>query len=421
MPNSAKKLKMVITGGGTGGHIYPAIAVAQKLKQDEAIEKIFYIGCEKNMEKDIAAQENLDFYSIEISGMPRKNIFKIISWFFQLIIAIIQSIKHLWKIKPDVVFGTGGYVSGAVLIAAGFIGIPFVIHDPDARPGLVNRFVSRWASAVSISFEQAKNFLKSNNIMVNGNPIRANFQRINKDNAVKELELSPEKKIIVVIGGSQGAQTINNALLEAAPVLINKYGFQIIHQTGAKKYAEYIRELSQKYPEFYDKSVITLTGKEFENDQNKSFSKKDRLLQKPETSRTNNITDIPDNFNIKNYIVKPFFDNMEIPLNAADIAVSRAGSLSISELNLCGLPSILLPYPFAAADHQKFNAMAMEKAGASILLEDSECTSDKLIELILDILNNAEKLEKMRLANKALAKPDATENIIRILKSAALR
>ena len=373
MSDSDKKLKILITGGGTGGHIFPALAVAQKLKQDNEIEKVFYIGCKKNMEKDIAERENLDFYSISVSGMPRKKNLKLLFWFFELLTATIKSIQHLLKLKPNAVLGTGGYVSGPVLIAAAILKIPFVIHDPDAHPGIVNKFMSKWASTVSVSFEQAKSYLKSKNIVLNGNPIRTSFTQISKEHAINELGLSKEKKIILVIGGSQGAKSINDAVLGSASELINN-NFQIIHQTGAKNYDKYMEDLSDKCPEL---------------------------------------------LNTENYLVKPFFNKMELPLNAADIAVSRAGSLSISELNLCGLPAILVPYPYAAADHQRFNARAMQEAGAAIYLEDADCTAENLIKIIKGLFESSEKLENMKTVNKYLAKPDAADNIIEILKNTA--
>ena len=371
MSGSDKKFKILITGGGTGGHIFPAVAVAQKLKQDKDVEKIFYIGCEKNMEKEIAERENLDFYSINVSGMPRKKTLKLLFWFIELFIATIKSIIYLLKLKPDVVFGTGGYVSGPVLIATTLLKIPFIIHDPDAHPGIVNKFMSRWASTVSISFEQAKQYLKAKNIVLNGNPIRANFMHVDKKSALKELNLSAEKKTILVIGGSQGAKSINNSILASAAELINK-NFQIIHQTGAKNYEKYMEALSETHPELIDNPC---------------------------------------------YLVKPFFNKMELTLNAADIAVSRAGSLSLSELNLCELPSILIPFPYAAADHQRFNARAMEEAGAAVYLEDSDCTGEKLLEIITGLFDSPEKLEQMKNANKALAKPNAADNIVEILKN----
>lgn len=371
MALSGKKIKVLITGGGTGGHIYPAIAVAQGLKKDNEIEKIFYVGCKKNMEKTIVLAENIDFYSINVSGMPRKKDLKLIKWFIELGIAAVKSCYYILKLKPDIVFGTGGYVSGPVLLAAKILNVPFVIHDPDAHPGIVNKFTANSASAVSTAFEQAKKYLKSNNIILNGNPVRANFLYVNKEEAIKELGLNPAKKTVLVMGGSQGAKTINDSILGALPDLINKYEFQVIHQTGSKNYEEFIQNLTEKHLEMINNPC---------------------------------------------YIVKPFFDNIEIPLNAADLAVSRAGSLSISELNLCGLPSVLVPYPYAAADHQRFNARALEEAGASVYLEDSECNPEKLLSLIISIFDNPEKLEQMKQSNKNLAKPQATENIICILK-----
>jgi UDP-N-acetylglucosamine--N-acetylmuramyl-(pentapeptide) pyrophosphoryl-undecaprenol N-acetylglucosamine transferase len=402
MPESDKKLRIIITGGGTGGHIFPAIAVAQKLKLDSDLEKIFYIGCDKNMEKNIAASENLDFYSINVSGMPRKIGFKLASWFANLFFATIKSIYYMHKLKPDVVFGTGGYVSGPVLLAAKFSGIPFVIHDPDAHPGIVNKFMSKWAAAVSISFEQAKKHLKSKNINLNGNPIRANFSQVAKEEAIKELGLCPNKKTILVMGGSQGAKAVNNGIMRALPELLNM-GFQIIHQTGAKNYESYIEELKQEFPKYYQTFVESATSGTNINI----------------TEDSQNTDNINKNLTSSSYIIKPFFNNMEIPLNAADIAISRAGSLSISELNLCGLPSILMPFPFAAADHQRFNARAMEEAGASLYMEDADCTAERLIALITEILNNPAKFEKMQNSNKLLAKPQATENIIKIIKNSA--
>ncbi|MDD3012306.1 MAG: undecaprenyldiphospho-muramoylpentapeptide beta-N-acetylglucosaminyltransferase [Candidatus Gastranaerophilales bacterium] len=373
MVNNNKKITVAITGGGTGGHIYPAVAVAQALKTDNDIEKVYYVGCPDNMEKEIAIKEELEFIPVSISGMPRKLGFNIIKWFLKLNKAVGDAIIQLKKIKPDVILGTGGYVSGPVLIAAIILRIPFVIHDPDAHPGIVNRFVSPWAKAVSVAFEEAKNYISSKNIIVNGNPIRFGINSIKKEEALKELNLDNSRKTILVMGGSQGAKTINNAILNAAPVLINDYNFQIVHQTGKKNYNEYIEQLSLKWPEYKENSC---------------------------------------------YIVSPYFDNMSIPLAAADLAISRAGSLSISELNLSSLPSILIPYPYAAADHQRYNAKALKKAGASAYLEDAECNQNNLIKMILEILNDEEKLKSMKTANNKLARPYATDNLVKIIKCA---
>lgn len=367
---SAKKLKVVLAGGGTGGHIYPAIAVAQKLKKDDEIEKIYYLGNPKNLEKQIVDKEGLDFLPVKVSGMPRKIGLPLIGWIIELKLAIIKSIIHFIKTKPDVILGTGGYVSGPALIAGWLLGIPFVIHDPDAHPGIVSRFMASKAKAVSISFESAKSYLRSKNMVLNGNPIRESFATTDKESALKYFGLDKSKKTLLVMGGSQGAKTINDAILQNIKDLVEKNDLQVIHQTGAKNFDDYIKELSKIWPEYKEN---------------------------------------------KSYIVKPYFDDMSMPLSCADLAVTRAGSLSLSELNLCGLPSILVPYPYAAADHQRFNAKAMEKAGAAIYLEDSEC-ENKLFEIILNMVHDVGKLNKMRQKNLEVAKPNSTSSLIKIVK-----
>lgn len=374
MQSERKKLNVVVTGGGTGGHVYPAVAIIQKLKIDPQINNIYYIGCSANLEKDIATREGVEFLPISISGMPRKTGLSLIKWFWELNKSVKQSISHLMRVKPDIVFGTGGYVSGPVLLAAIILRIPFIIHDSDAHPGIVSKFMAPWAKVVSVAFEQAKSYLKSKNIVVNGNPIRANFSTVSKDAALAELGLSSDKKTILVIGGSQGAKTINNALLEAVSKLIKEHGFQVIHQTGKKNFDEYKGKIAEVWPEYSD---------------------------------------------YKEYVLRPYFDDMAFVLAAADLAVSRSGSLSLSEFNLSGLPAILIPYPYAAADHQKFNAIAMEKAGAAVWLDDSKCSSDNLSSLILEILYDPDRFKSMQEANMRLAKPDATDNIVKIIKNVA--
>lgn len=370
--NKIKTIKALLTGGGTGGHIYPALAVAQVLKKDPCFDSVFYIGCSKNPEKEIVEKEGLEFYSVNVSGMPRKIGIKFLLWLIELLFAAFYSVKYLLKLKPDVVFGTGGYVTGPVLMAAWMLRIPYVIHDPDAHPGIVNKLMAGGAKRVSLAFEDAKKYIKTKNVKILGNPVRESLTAIDKKTAVKEMGLNPEKKIILAIGGSQGARTINNAVKDAVYILVNDFNFQVLHQTGKKNFDKYIQDFYEKYPS---------------------------LKENPA------------------YIAKPYFEDMAFPLNAADITISRAGSLSISELNIFGLPCILVPYPYAAADHQRFNAKAMEKTGAAIYLEDSECSSEKLIELINSVLNYPEKYELMQLANKALAKPDSAKNIVDDLKN----
>lgn len=369
--NIKKEITILITGGGTGGHIYPAIAVAQELKTRENVKKIYYMGNPEKLEYSIAQTEGYDFLPVKVSGMPRKASLQMIMWASELCIASFKAAFYLKNHKIDIVFGTGGYVSAPALIAARFLGIPFAIHDCDANPGLVSRAMSVHAKAITIAFESAKKHLHSGkNIIVSGNPIRNNFKNLDKEKSLQELNLNPNKKTLLVMGGSQGAASINNALAPIIKDLTQNHNIQIIHQTGKKNMEKYIEELDSIYPE-----------------------------------HKNN----PD------YLVQPYFDDMSIPLACADLVVSRAGSLSISELNLCALPAILIPYPHAAADHQRHNAREMEKLGASIYLDDNDCNSESLKKVILEIIHNPQKLTEMKAKTKALATPLASQKIADII------
>ncbi len=366
-----KKIKVVVTGGGTGGHVYPAIAVALRLLQDSFVESVYYIGCPYNLEKSAAASEGIKFLSINMKGMPRKNFFKLLKWSFTLFGAFMQSLFHLIKIRPDAVFATGGYVSGPVILAAIVLRIKFYLHDSDAYPGLVTKIASPFASGISVAFAKAKSYLFSNKIAVLGNPLRKNLKIIEKEEARKHLGLDANTRTVLILGGSQGAKSMNAAVLEIALKLIRDFDVQVIHQVGNKNFEDYIFEVKKKYP---------------------------ILLE------------------MKHYIIRPYFDDMNYPLNAADLVISRAGSLTISEINLIGLPMILIPYPFASGDHQTSNAKEIENYGAGVMLEDSRCKPEKLLKLIVKILFDKEKLEEMAEKSSELAKANATEFVAEMIK-----
>jgi len=369
-----ENLKVVLAGGGTGGHIYPAIAVAQELKLDADVEKIYYLGNPKNMEYEIAQKEGLEFLPVTISGMPRHLGIALIKWFFELFRAVNTAIRYFIRIKPSVVLGTGGYVSAPALLAAIILRIPFAIHEPDAHPGIVSKFMSPWATVVSVAFVQAGRYLTAKNLIVNGNPVRDALGKASKQDACEKLGLNPDKKTLLVMGGSQGAKKINEAMADSAKIMAEELGIQVIHQTGRKNYDEYLALLTDKYPDYAANTA---------------------------------------------YVVRPYFDDMTVPLSIADLAVSRAGSLSISELNISKLPSILVPYPYAAQDHQRYNARAMENQGASVYLEDGDCNSTRLVELVKNILSDENKLGLMREQNASLAKPNAAKDLVEVLKNVA--
>lgn len=358
-----------ITGGGTGGHIYPAVAVADALAAEG--NTVYYVGNPDNLEFDIIKKKDYAFLPVNIHGMPRKIGLPLAEWSFLLCIAVLKSLGYLNKYKPDAVFGTGGYVSAPILIACIIKKIPYMMHDCDAQPGLVTRKLAPYASAVSLAFECAKVFVNNKHCFVNGNPIRNKFKALSKSEARRSLGFSSNKITLCIMGGSQGARTINDAAVEVLKTLTNKYDVQVIFQTGKKNFERVVEQLIKIYPEY-------------ESD--------------------------------KNLIVRPYFDDMVTVLKASDIAVSRAGSLSLSEIEASGIASILIPYPHAAADHQRKNAKYMFEQGASLYLEDHELNEKTLLENLTLLITNKEKLAKLQGAAMKLAKYDGVDKIVSQLK-----
>ncbi|MDD3436815.1 MAG: undecaprenyldiphospho-muramoylpentapeptide beta-N-acetylglucosaminyltransferase [Candidatus Gastranaerophilales bacterium] len=368
--DNKKKYTYFITGGGTGGHIYPAVAVCDELKKDPETKEIYYIGNPDNIEFEITKKLGYKFLPVKVSAMPRHFGFKSIIWFIQLQMAIFKALTYIKKYKPNAIFGTGGYVSAPALFAGGLDGVPYMIHDCDAQPGIVSKYIAPSAKCVSLAFETSKQFITSKNIHINGNPIREEFSTLTKEEARKDLVL--EKKLtLCVMGGSQGAKSINDAAVQIIEKLSKEYDLQIIFQTGKRNYEEVFSKLKEIYSDF----------------------EKD-----------------------KNIILKPYFDNMTTVLKASDIAISRAGSLSLSELCACGIASILIPYPHAAADHQRKNAQFMVEKRAALYLEDSDTTKDTLLIAVEQLLDNPQKLKTVQQNAFALAKLDATKNIVEQLK-----
>lgn len=367
-----KEKTYFISGGGTGGHIYPAVTIVQQLLKEQDTKKIFFVGNPDNLEYEIVKHiEGVTFLPVNIKGMPRKASFDFIKWLVKLELATWKALFYIFKYKPDAVFTTGGYVSAPVAFASILTNTPFMIHDCDAHPGLVSRYVAPFAKIVSAAFEKSKEILNSNNIVINGNPIRNSFNQGTKQEARQKLNLR-DKLTILAMGGSQGAATINNASVEMAQYLCEARDIQFIVQTGRKNYDEVISYFETYFPHFRENT---------------------------------------------NLLIQPYFDDMSIPLKAADIVISRAGSLSLSEINACALPSILIPYPYAAADHQRKNAEEMHLKGASFYLEDNQCSSDNLIRVLNELINDSKRLQNMSENAFKLSKPDSSQKIIEQLKS----
>ena len=357
-----------VTGGGTGGHIYPAMAVADELSKEA---KVCYVGNRHNMEFELATKKGYKFLHVGISGMPRKLNPKFFYWGVRLVRAILYSIRYIKKYKPNAVFATGGYVSAPMIFACIITKTPYMMHDCDAMPGLVTRRLSKRAKYVSLAFDKAKRYIPNKHSIVTGNPIRPQFKTMSKEEARAILGLE-NRLTMVVMGGSQGAKSINDTVVEVLKEFVQDEGLQVIFQTGKKNYDGIIEKLKLVYPAWEQEGSL---------------------------------------------IVKPYFMDMISVLKSSDIVISRAGSLSLSEICASNTAPILIPFPHAAANHQRINAKCLVEMGACIYLEDKELEPNKLRETIHLLLDNPIKMNYIKQNASYLAKFDATEKIVECLKS----
>lgn len=355
-----------VTGGGTGGHIYPAIAVADELLKDG---KVYYVGNPYNMEYVLTVEKGYKFLPVFVKGMPRKFSLKFISWMFFLFLSVIKCFTYILRYKPDVVFATGGYVSAPLLAACKVFKVPYVMHDCDAVPGLVSRKFSSGAKAVTLAFDAAKTHINNSNITVCGNPIRKEFKTKTKETAKSFLGLK-NKLTVCITGGSQGARSINNAAQDILRELSEVHGIQVIFQTGKKNFDIVTKHLDLVYPKY----------------------RKDL-----------------------NLIVKPYFADMITVMKAADIIVSRAGSLSLSEISASSAAPILIPYPYAAQDHQRFNAKSYADAEACVYIEDENLDSNVLLNSILELVKDKRKFAEIQKNCSKFANFDAVDEIKQII------
>ena len=372
MFNKNKKPVYFIAGGGTGGHIYPAVSMIDALIKS-GVEKnnIFYLGNKKNLEYEISKKNEYNFLSYNVKGMPRKISFEFFFWLLNLFLSTIMALGYVIKHKPNTVFATGGYVCAPILFCALFLRIPYILHDCDIQPGIVTKFFAPFAKAVTLAFEGAKKFIKSKNIYITGNPIRAEFKTISKKQARVEMSLG-EDFTILIMGGSLGAKKINDSSLKILKEYANKEGYKIIWQTGKKNFDDVVNNVLHEFKE------------------------------------------LPDNL-----LLQPYFDKMYLVLLSADVAISRAGSLSISEICASSLPSILIPYPYASQNHQYKNAKNLVDSKIALMLEDKNCNSETLFNLLDNLINDKELLSNLSYNAYKNAKLNATNDILELLIKAA--
>ncbi|MBM7659455.1 UDP-N-acetylglucosamine--N-acetylmuramyl-(pentapeptide) pyrophosphoryl-undecaprenol N-acetylglucosamine transferase [Bacillus mesophilus] len=359
-------MKVLISGGGTGGHIYPALALIKEIKKQEPSASFLYMGTELGLENKIISQEeDIPFKAIHITGFKRKVSIENIKTIYRFLKGVHESKKVIKSFRPDIVIGTGGYVCGPVVYAAAKLKVPTVIHEQNSVPGLTNKFLSRYVDQIAICFKEALPFFPSNKVKLTGNP-RASEVIQNQGVDKEMLGLNPNKKTVLIVGGSRGARPINDTCIAALPQF-KQQKYEVLYITGEIHY--------------------------------------DKV--KEEIEREGNPTNI---------IVKPFLHNMPDYLQNVDLIVARAGATTLAEITALGVPSILIPSPYVTNNHQEKNAASLEKNGAAVLLRESELSGETLLHEIHGIVGNEAKWKEMKGNAIELGIPDAADKLYQLIK-----
>lgn len=353
-------MKYILSGGGTGGHIYPALAIADEIKSRQPQAQILYVGKADSLEEELAGQAGLDFRSIHISGLPRKKLNKdTVITAVNLMRGLSECKKIIKEFKPDVVIGTGGYVCAPIVLKAQQRGIPTVIQEQNAFPGKTNRLLCKKANLVALNFEEAKQYLKNDHIIFTGNPIRRDFFQINRKKAREELGLSDEV-FVFSFGGSGGQESTNEAMIELLHAH-RQLPFRLVHVTGKEHYEAFMKSLGE----------------------------------------------VPENVEIFDY-------THEAPkyLMAADIVIASSSAMTLAEISAVGIPSILIPKSYTAGNHQVHNANAYAAVGASNILFEDQLTGESLYENILTLVKEEERRKEMAFHAKELGSVQAVKKLV---------
>ena len=360
---NSKQVKIVISGGGTGGHIFPAIAIADTLKKRFPQAEILFIGAKNRMEMDRVPKAGYSIEGLWISGFKRELSLDNLSFPFKLISSMIKARKILKRFKPDVVIGVGGFASGPTMKTAASLGIPIVMQEQNSYPGVTNKIVSKKASVICVAYENMEQWFPKDKIVLTGNPLRNNIVSLDdkKDEARRYFNLKPDKKTILLVGGSQGALGINRGI-SAQIASFKEKDCQMIWQTGKHYYDQAVQEVIDNG--LQDRIKCTV-----------------------------------------------FIDRMDLAYAAADVVISRAGAMSISELSLLNKAVVFVPLPTAAEDHQTKNAMSLVNANAAIMVKNSE-TEKELLPTVFGLLEDEERQNEMKNNIARFSKPNAAEDIV---------
>jgi UDP-N-acetylglucosamine--N-acetylmuramyl-(pentapeptide) pyrophosphoryl-undecaprenol N-acetylglucosamine transferase len=347
-------MRVIIAGGGTGGHVYPGIAVAKEIMRRNSQAKILFVGTEKGLESKVIPQEGFQLQTITISGVKGIRGLRRLGSLLKIPLSVWESFRIISRFKPRLVIGVGGYSSGPPVLVAALLRIPILLQEQNAIPGLTNRLLARFAGRVATSFPESQNFF-GKKATLTGNPVRREFRQ-------SKANIPEDRFVIVILGGSQGARAINQAVIQSLDYLKSELGrLKFIHQTGESDYDE--------VSEAYARHVV-------------------------------------------DHEVRPFFYDMPNRYLRADLLISRAGATTLAEIALSGKASILIPFPHATDNHQQKNAESFANAGAAEMILQKTLSGKLLADRIQFYLNHLEELQQMAERSLRFGRPDATERIV---------
>ena len=382
METKNNKPRIIISGGGTGGHIFPAVSIANAIKELRPDAEILFVGAEGRMEMHRVPDAGYKIIGLPVAGFDRKHLWKNFAVLVKLARSQWKARNIIKQFRPQVAVGVGGYASGPTLKTAGMMGVPTLIQEQNSYAGVTNKLLAKKACKICVAYEGMEKFFPAEKIIMTGNPVRQNLlgHSISREEAVRYLDLDPAKKTILILGGSLGARTINQTLTAGLDIIRKNPDIQFIWQTG-KIYIEQVRD-----------AITTTTGE---------------AVHHPHISA------------LPNLYVTDFIKDMANAYAAADLVISRAGAGSISEFCLLHKPVILVPSPNVAEDHQTKNALALVDKDAAIYVKDAEA-KEKLLSVALETVKDNEKLKALSNNIAKLALPDSAtviaKEVLKLIK-----
>jgi len=356
-----RSIHIMIAGGGTGGHLFPGVALARCFMERNPENRVLFVGTDREFECRTLEREGFDHLAIRAAGIKGLGIFGKLKAAFKIPGALFQSSSIINEFKPDIIIGVGGYSSGPVALAAWLKGIPVVVQEQNILPGITNKIMGRFASRIHVSFDESLGFFNAEKVMMSGNPVRQIILDARKRRDQRKADEQSRLFTLLVAGGSQGARSVNKAMVESLRFLTDKENLHVIHQTGETD-CESVRDA-------YEREGISAE-------------------------------------------VSAFYTDMDVRYERADLVICRAGATTLSEITVMGLPSILIPFPFAADNHQVKNALSLVDKEAAEMIEDKELTGEYLASRLTYFRENPDELWRMEKASMAYGKPEAAKTIV---------